>query len=122
MAERPLALVVDDTEIHRSLIKMCLSARGYAVTTALDGLEGLASCKANNYKVIFSDFEMPNMNGAEFLRAVKRLPGYKDVPVVILSTLTDPAVMKRVADLGAFHYIVKPFNAAKLDEVFAMLK
>ena len=121
MAEKKLALVVDDTEIHRSLIKMCLSARGYACTTALDGQEGLNACKATNYDLVFSDFEMPNMNGAEFLRAVKRLPAYKNIPVVILSTLDDPAVKQRVADLGAFHYIVKPFNAAKLDEIFAKL-
>ena len=122
MAEKQLALVVDDTEIHRSLIKMCLSSRGYSVTTALDGQEGLARAKEAQFSLIFSDFEMPNMNGAEFLRAVKRLPAYRNVPVVILSTLDDPAVKQRVADLGAFNYIVKPYNAAKLDEVFAKLK
>ena len=121
MADKPLALVVDDTEIHRSLIKMCLAAKGYAVTAAVDGQEGLARCKETNFKLVFSDFEMPNMNGAEFLRAVKRLPAYKDVPVVILSTLEDPEVKQRVANLGAFHYIVKPFTQAKLDELFKKL-
>ena len=121
MAEKPLALVVDDTEIHRSLIKMCLTAQGYAVTAAVDGQEGLNACKQNDFKLVFSDFEMPNMNGAEFLRAVKRLPNYKNVPVIILSTLDDPDVQQRVAKLGAFHYIVKPFNQAKLDELFKKL-
>jgi len=121
MAEKPTALVVDDTDIHRSLIKMCLTAKGYNVTTAVDGREGLDKCKAGSFKLVFSDFEMPNMNGAEFLRAVKRLPEYRDVPVVILSTLEDPEVKQRVADLGAFHYIVKPFNQAKLDELFRKL-
>ncbi|HLO65471.1 MAG TPA: response regulator [Holophaga sp.] len=121
MAEKPLALVVDDTEIHRSLIKMTLTAKGYLVTTAMDGQEGFDLCKKNNYTLVFSDFEMPNMNGAEFLRAVKRLPAYRDVPVVILSTLEDPDVKQRVMSLGAFHYIVKPFNQAKLDELFKRL-
>ena len=121
MAEKPLALVVDDTEIHRSLIKMCLAAKGYAVTTAMDGQEGLDACKKTDFKLVFSDFEMPNMNGAEFLRAVKRLPNYKNVPVIILSTLDDPEVKQRVANLGAFHYIVKPFNQVKLDELFKKL-
>jgi len=121
MADKPLALVVDDTEIHRSLIKMCLSAKGYAVTVAMDGQQGLEACKKTDFALIFSDFEMPNMNGAEFLRAVKRIPSYKNVPVVILSTLDDDDVKQRVANLGAFHYIVKPFNQAKLDELFKRL-
>ncbi len=121
MADKPLALVVDDTDLHRSLIKMTLSAKGYAVTAASDGLEALERCKEQNFKLIFSDFEMPNMNGAEFLRAVKRLQGYRSVPVVILSTLTDAETRQRVMDLGAFHYIVKPFNQAKLDEFFQKL-
>lgn len=122
MTEKTKALVVDDTDIHRNLIKMFLAAKGYAVTPAKDGLEGLAQCKGTRFDLVFSDFEMPNMNGAEFLRAVKRLPEYKDVPVVILSTLTDPEVQRRVMDLGATGYIVKPFNQAKLDEVFGKLR
>ncbi|BDU78293.1 response regulator [Mesoterricola sediminis] len=121
MAELPLALVVDDTDIHRSLIKMTLGAKGYRVLAATDGQEGLALCKQQTFSLVFSDFEMPNMNGAEFLRAVKRLPTYKDVPVVILSTLEGNDVKERVMALGAFHYIVKPFNQAKLDELFKRL-
>ena len=58
MAEKQLALVVDDTEVHRSLIKMGLSSRGYAVTTALDGQEGLARCKEAPFSLLFSDFEL----------------------------------------------------------------
>ncbi len=115
------ALVVDDTELHRNLIKLSLVSRNYAVTVAMDGREGLEACRETTFDLVFSDFEMPNMNGAEFLRAVKRLPGYNRVPVVILSTLTDPALIQRVMNFGAFHYIVKPFTTSKLDELFAKL-
>ena len=115
------ALVADDTEFHRSFIKLFLTTKGYAVTIATDGLEALEACKKGTFDIVFSDIEMPNMNGVEFLRAVKRLPGFDKVPVVILSTLTDPAMMQKMANLGAFHYMVKPFNNEKMDLLFAKL-
>jgi two-component system chemotaxis response regulator CheY len=118
---KPTALVADDTEFHRNFIKMFLSTKGYTVTPATDGLEALEACKKQTFDLIFSDIEMPNMNGVEFLRAVKRLPGFDQVPVVMLSTLTDPAMIQKVTALGAFHYMVKPFNNAKMDELFAKL-
>lgn len=115
------ALVADDTDFHRNFIKMFLTTKGFTVTTATNGLEALEACKKANFDIVFSDIEMPNMNGVEFLRAVKRLPAFAQVPVVILSTLTDPAMIDRVTKLGAFHYMVKPFNNQKMDELFAKL-
>ncbi len=115
------ALVADDTDFHRNFIRMFLATKGFAVTTATDGLEALEACRKGTFDVVFSDIEMPNMNGVEFLRAVKRMPAFAKVPVVILSTLTDPAMIDRVTRLGAFHYMVKPFNGEKMDAVFAKL-
>lgn len=118
---KPTALVADDTDLHRNFLKMFLAARGYAVTVAHDGVEALEACKRTTFDLVFSDIEMPNMNGVEFLRAVKRLPAFAKVPVVILSTLDDPAMIRKMKDLGAFHYMVTPFNNAKMDEFFAKL-
>lgn len=122
MPDKRKALVVDDTPFHSNFLKMFLRTKGYEVTVATDGVEGLAAARADAYALVFSDIEMPNMNGVEFLRSVKRLPSYAKTPVVMLSTLDDEDMKRRTASLGAFAYIVKPFNAQKMDELFERLK
>lgn len=122
MSEKKRALVVDDQAFNRSFISMYLKTKGYEVQTAEDGLQGLSACKGGTFDLVFSDIEMPNMNGVEFLRSAKKLPGYGPVPFVILSTLEDPALIERLKSMGAFHYMVKPFNDAKMNELFLKLE
>jgi len=122
MAEKVKALVVDDTSFHSSFLRMYLSTKGYEVTVATDGVEGLAAARKDDFKLVFSDIEMPNMNGIEFLRSLKRLPAYASTPVVMLSTLDDEGMKQKARTFGAFHYMVKPFSSAKMDELFAKLK
>jgi len=109
-------LVVDDGATNRSFIKTFLMLQGFDADTAADGLEGLEAAKKCDYALIFSDLEMPNLDGIGFLREVKKLPQYKSVPVIILSSLTDQSTIDRTKILGAVHYIVKPFNQDKMAE------
>jgi len=121
-AEKPQALVVDDTSFHSNFLRMFLRTKGYEVTVATDGVEGLAAARQTAFVLVFSDIEMPNMNGIEFLRSVKRLPAYAKTPVIMLSTLDDDAMKAKAASFGAFAYIVKPFTTQKMDDLFARLK
>ena len=121
MADKKNALVVDDMAMNRGLISLLLSSRGYAVETADDGLKGLALCRAKKYDLVFTDIEMPNMNGIEFLRSAKKLPGYTGVPFVVLSTLDTDVMKTKAMSFGAFHYMVKPFTNDKMTAVFSRL-
>ena len=121
MSDKPKALVVDDTAFNSTFLGMYLRAKHYDVTVATDGVEGLAACKRESFDIVFSDIEMPNMNGIELLRAIKRLPAYAKTPVIMLSTLDTEEMVKKAASLGAFSYMVKPFNAQKMDDLFAKL-
>jgi len=109
-------LVVDDGATNRSFIKTFLMLQGLEVETAEDGLQGLEMAQARNYDLIFTDIEMPNMDGIEFLREVKKLKGYASTPVVILSSLTKQEVIDETKRLGAVYYMVKPFNQDKMAE------
>jgi two-component system chemotaxis response regulator CheY len=122
MADKPKALVVDDTPFHSNFLSMYLRMKHYDVTVASDGVEGLAAARQNAFDIVFSDIEMPNMNGIEMLRSIKRLPAYAKVPVVMLSTLDEDEMRNKTKALGAFAYIVKPFNTAKMDELFEKLR
>ncbi|MFW5747211.1 MAG: response regulator [bacterium] len=110
------ALVVDDGAMNRSFIKTFLTVKGFDVTTAEDGLKGLEAAKGDSFNLVFSDIEMPNMNGLEFLKNRKRLDVYKAVPVIVLSTVDKPEVIERAKKLGAVHYMIKPFTEEKMAE------
>ena len=122
MAEKQKALVVDDTAFHSNFLSMFLRMKHYDVTVATDGVEGLAAAKKDTYDIVFSDIEMPNMNGIELLRAIMRLPAYASTPVILISTLNDEAMKQKATSQGAFAYVVKPFNSEKMDAVFSKLK
>ena len=122
MLDKPKALVVDDTAFHSDFLRMYLRMKGYEVTVAKDGVEGLSASKKETFSVVFSDIEMPNMNGIELLRSLKRTSNYGVTPVVMLSTLDQEDMKQKASSLGAFAYIVKPFNTQKMDELFAKLK
>ena len=104
------ALVVDDLRMHRTLIKGSLMILGFEVDLAEDGLQGMTKLKENPYDVIFSDIEMPNMNGFEFLARLRRDPRFSDLPVVMLSTLKDDTTIARMKRLGANCYLTKPYT------------
>src|SRR6056297_3111002 len=103
------ALVVDDGEMNRNLLRTFLSITGFDVETAEDGVIGLEKSKLETYDLVFSDIEMPNMNGLEFLRNLKQQSPYKGTPVIVLSTVNKTEILERAKKLGAVHYMVKPF-------------
>ena len=119
--EKKRALVLDDQKINRIFIKTFLVTKGYEVDTAEDGLDGLQKIKDSSFNLIFSDIEMPNMNGLEFLKNIKNDPSYRNVPVVMLSTLDKPEVIERAMKMGATHYMVKPFTIEKMDTAFSVI-
>ncbi|TAE30948.1 MAG: response regulator [Candidatus Kapaibacterium sp.] len=108
------ALVVDDTEIHRSATRTFLAMSGFKVDLAEDGIQGLKVLDSKTFDVIFSDIEMPNMNGMEFLKRVRKHATAGKTPVVMLSTLDSPEMQAKLQQLGANHYLVKPFSGDRM--------
>ncbi len=109
--QKKLALVADDMAINRVAIKGFLTIIGLEVELAEDGLIASKMIDKKKYDVIFSDIEMPNMNGYELLRTVKRHPLNGSTPVIMLSTLNKPEDIDKAKKLGANFYMVKPFSA-----------
>lgn len=108
------ALVVDDTEIHRSATRTFLAMSGFKVDIAEDGIQALKVLDSKTFDVIFSDIEMPNMNGMEFLKRVRKHTTAAKTPVVMLSTLDSPEMQTKLTQLGANHYLVKPFSGDRM--------
>ncbi|MEL6343804.1 MAG: response regulator [Myxococcota bacterium] len=104
-------LVVDDSATVRQQLKVALTPAGFDIEEAFDGQDGLEKIKAtaSTLSVVICDVNMPRMNGIEMLEALQG-EGI-NVPVVMLTTEGQPALIRRAKAAGAKGWIVKPFKA-----------
>ncbi len=107
----PKALIIDDEQQMRRLLRMMLDARGYEVSEAADGQLGLQEAAFHRPDVVLLDLGLPGLNGIEVL---KRLREWSDVPVLILSVRDQETVKVEALELGADDYVTKPFSTAEL--------
>lgn len=107
-------LVVEDDWSMRWLLKNLLQ-RKYEVVTKNNGLEAFTWLSVENIPdLIISDIKMPVMDGFELLENLSISGLYKNIPVLVLSGLADPATQKRCKELGAYSYLIKPFKPNEL--------
>jgi CheY-like chemotaxis protein/anti-sigma regulatory factor (Ser/Thr protein kinase) len=113
-------LVVDDDPVTRAIARKFLEKDGYRILEASDGEAGLAMFKDQAPDLVLTDFSMPGMSGADLTRAIQRyirehyggLAVY--VPIVILTSLGQPEVLKQALEAGAVEFLMKPFTGPEL--------
>ena len=107
-------LSVDDSASIRQMVKLTLSGAGYNVVQAGDGAEGLAKAKEAPVDLVVTDLNMPVMNGLGLIRELRKLPAYKGVPIIFLTTESDAAMKAEAKSAGATGWITKPFQQEQL--------
>ena len=121
-AQRKSILVVEDSITSRMLIKNILESSGYFVKTASDGLDGYNTLKAEDFDLVVSDVEMPNMNGFELTAKIRGDKTIAQIPVILCTSLESREDKERGVDVGANAYIVKSrFDQSNLLEVVKRL-
>lgn len=104
-------LVIDDSLAMRSLLRDILSGSGFRVVEAGDGREALECLKrGDDIEAVLVDWQMPRMDGCDFMRAVRRFEAYRDLPMLMVSAESE---LERVAEAlaaGADDYVMKPFT------------
>jgi class 3 adenylate cyclase len=103
-------LVVDDNDQNREMLGRRLSRAGYTVRCASGGAEALAALEAATADLVLLDVMMPDINGYEVLKRLKRTPRLHDIPVLMISSLEDTDIVARCIELGAEDYLPKPFS------------
>lgn len=104
-------LVVDDDPAILRLLCTNLRARGYNVTTAIDGEESLEAVERDFVDLIILDIMMPKLDGVEVCRRIRE---WSNVPIIVLSARGDEKSKVRCLELGADDYLTKPFGIAEL--------
>ncbi len=101
-------LIVEDSPTQAEWLQRLLQAHGYEVTVAADGKEGLAAARTYKPALILADVVMPVMDGYEMCRAIKDDQALTDVPVILLTSLSDLEDVIRGLQAGADYYLTKP--------------
>ena len=115
-------LIVDDSSVMRKILERSLRQafpNGIEqVVEAGDGAEALAKLDAGPIQVIFSDINMPNMNGLDFLRNMKET-AHKDLPVIMVTTEGGERTVMEAISLGTKGFIRKPFTPQQMESTLA---
>ncbi|ETR72296.1 MAG: response regulator receiver modulated metal dependent phosphohydrolase [Candidatus Magnetoglobus multicellularis str. Araruama] len=114
LRKRQLILVIDDSLIIRSIVEEGLSQAGFKVLTAVNGKDALDVITVSKPDLILCDIAMPVMDGFELCRIIQADDSLKLSPFVVMSTNSERGHMKRMLEIGAAAYIVKPFNIDQL--------
>jgi two-component system chemotaxis response regulator CheY len=111
-------MVVDDSTTIRMSLKNSLEIAGMAVITASDGAIGLEKLKTGpKPDLIITDINMPNMGGIEFIGKARAVPGFRFIPILVLSTESMQAKRDEAKKLGATGWLVKPVGGADLIKI-----
>ncbi len=116
-------LIVEDSETMRGMIAATLEDldEPVKITEVANGFEALRCLPREEFDLIVTDINMPDINGLELVSFVKGNPAFRDIPLLIISTESSERDRARGVDLGADAYLVKPFDAAELREIVSDL-
>ncbi len=103
-------LVVDDSRVVRKVARKILETNGFRVEEAEDGAVALAACRRALPDCVLLDWNMPVMNGIEFLRALRAEFGAERPTVVFCTTESEMSFIEQAIESGAQEYIMKPFD------------
>ena len=111
---RKTILTVDDSASVRQMVKLTLAGAGYDIVEAGDGAEGLSKARAGALDMVVTDLNMPVMNGLGLIRELRKLPAYRGVPILFLTTESDAEMKQQAKAAGATGWITKPFQQDQL--------
>ena len=110
MSERPLILIVDDEHDFRAICAHVLDRGGYDTAAAEDGTTGLAVFEDRRPDLVILDGNLPDLDGIEVCRRLRKLPGGEKVPVLMCTVRSAVVSIQDGLDAGVTDYVLKPFE------------
>jgi len=109
-------LFADDSPVIKKIVKRAIESKNFEFLEASDGKEALEvlTKEYKNIVLVLSDWNMPVMNGFDFLKTVKANATFKGIPVIMITTEAEKSHIIKAVQAGAANYIIKPFNSEDL--------
>ncbi len=120
-ALQKVVLIADDSEMVCNFHSYILKNVGYKIISAIDGADALEKLLQNHVDLVATDINMPNMDGYEFVKRIRAIPEYEDLPIIMISTESEAQDKQKGYDAGANVYIVKPTPPEQLVESVNLL-
>lgn len=98
----------------RKMVGFTLKSAGHEVLEAADGEEAISVLQKRKADLVITDINMPKLNGIDLTRRLRSTPDYRSTPIILLTTVSDPAKKSEGRAAGATGWIVKPFDADQL--------
>jgi len=119
----PKAIVVDDSKAIRVILSRILAEVGYEVCPAANGKDALAALdrERDAVSLVLVDWNMPEMNGLDFIRRVRSQPCFSAVTLMMVTTETDPEQMAAALEEGANEYVMKPFTKEIIEDKLRLM-
>ncbi|PLX83135.1 MAG: two-component system response regulator [Desulfuromonas sp.] len=114
-------LTVDDSPTVRQLLGTTLMDAGYEVVEAKDGEEALKIMENQHVDMLVTDLNMPKLDGIGLVKQVRKLPGHRFMPIIMLTTETNDEFKRQGKVVGASGWIVKPFRPEQVLGVVRMV-
>lgn len=115
-------LLVEDSRATRAYVGAILEANDFEVDEVDNGFEALRVLPRERYDLVIADVNMPDVNGIELTRFVRRTPNHATVPILVISTDGAEADVRRALAAGANAFLPKPFTAEQLLEAIAAVR
>ena len=107
-------LTVDDSESMRQMVSFTLAGAGYDVAEAVDGQDALIQAKSKHADIVLANLNMPRMDGISLVRELRKLPGYRFTPILMLTSESGAARKAEAKAAGATGWLTKPFEPVHL--------
>jgi len=107
-------LIVDDSDSIREVVQFTLETEGFDVLVGVDGQDALKFLNGDKIDLIITDLHMPNMDGIELIKEVRKIDAYKMIPILFLTTESQTEKKMEAKAAGATGWLIKPFVPAKL--------
>ena len=107
-------LVIDDESSVGTLLRFNLRQRGFEVETAASAAQGYAKARTRRFDLVILDVALPGIDGIEACSMLKKMEGYGEIPIIMISSRSDSVTIEQARRAGASDYLVKPFTFQQL--------
>lgn len=107
-------LIAEDSSSVRKFVTLALKLLGHRVIATVDGMDALEKLPNQRIDMLITDLNMPNIDGYKLIKTVRENLEYKDLPIIILSSLSKDEDINKGLEAGANSYLIKPFNTKRI--------